>query len=255
MIFIEGFIAIVILWVSVAILMGFTLNSDKKPTPMVNENLKKIKDKVANKENGISYDFSSYEHLKSVRQIKEAIKNDKDKRPDNSFSDLCDMQQLIVSSFKDNKISVNIYNKFVDAYATIIDLIEETIKIRSSYKGLNKKNEFRIKLEEKRNRRLDEIEKLTSSLKQVVNDVLGEEKEEIGRFDKIDSLREEIEIHEAAKEKMNDLNDLLNGSVNLIKDSVSTEQPVKAIEYDKSSILYNLPTLQEEVCYVTRKNS
>jgi len=241
---IQLIIAGLVFWCAITVLIYYFMNLQK----IVKNNEKKDVVVAKNKPEIDQRKFDLKTLNKDIYWIADNIKYDKEKRPDYSFDVLKDLKNIIEKAYENKNISAAVYDKFTEALFEIIKLIIESINKKREIKKLTKNSQFRQTLKDQREKILDKIDELTNTLSSVVTEHVVD-KINLDYSNKIIELKEELIIDKLHKEKLNELNLMLEGidkssSIDL---NILNEEPKKEVlkithdsilaELNKSAIL------------------
>lgn len=81
---------------------------------------------------------------KKIERIKENLKEDKSKKPDDSFFELLSIKDLIDYEYNNQMIDKSIYMNFFELFEKILNLVDSTIDLQKEISSL-KENEKEIK--------------------------------------------------------------------------------------------------------------
>ena len=157
--------------------------------------------------------LSSYSKL--ISKLKIDLKKDRDTRPDKCLEELELLKDIMELELKNEKITVEIYNKFHVIFGSILDLLTES---HDNWKILKDANgSYKKILKQKRETVVEKIQLMTQSLSDLVRQNVFETIDKVDMSD-ISELENAMMVENNVKVKSQEFNEYVNANNNIVEE-------------------------------------
>ena len=157
--------------------------------------------------------LSSYSKL--ISKLKIDLKKDRDTRPDKCLEELELLKDIMELELKNEKITVEIYNKFHVIFGSILDLLTES---HDNWKILKDANgSYKKILKQKRETVVEKIQLMTQSLSDLVRQNVFETIDKVDMSD-ISELENAMMVENSIKIKSQEFNEYVNANNNIVEE-------------------------------------
>lgn len=180
--------------------------------------------------------LSSYSKL--ISKLKIDLKKDRDTRPDKCLEELELLKDIMELELKNEKITVEIYNKFHVIFGSILDLLTES---HDNWKILKDANgSYKKILKQKRETVVEKIQLMTQSLSDLVRQNVFETIDKVDMSD-ISELENAMMVENSIKIKSQEFNEYVNANNNIVEEQfLLTEKKSKFSDSFDDNVLKSI---------------